>query len=170
MLKISIHAPLQGATCKYMGFSQTKKISIHAPLQGATWNKNLLEHTFINFNPRSLAGSDLLPCFNKPKFNNFNPRSLAGSDTIILFRLMKKEQFQSTLPCRERHKKKNEGSNTHTISIHAPLQGATCWKRRKSCRWHISIHAPLQGATAILLFNLPDNKNFNPRSLAGSDT
>ena len=40
---ISIHALLWSATCKYMGFAQTKDISIHALLWSATPYKSIVE-------------------------------------------------------------------------------------------------------------------------------
>ena len=75
--KISIHAPVKGATTKITDASgKVLWISIHAPVKGATLSAfpNLLSPN--NFNPRSREGSDAT-----------NTR--AGHGVLI---------FQSTLP------------------------------------------------------------------------
>jgi len=105
---------------------------------------------------------------------------------------LKWEIFQSTLPCGERLYGTIGVDFGGTISIHAPLRGATitvdnkhspislfqstlpCGERPDtgiqppvSC-CIISIHAPLRGAT-LISGQIAIFANFNPRSPAGSD-
>jgi len=82
---------------------ECKIISIHAPLQGATFCK-LYTGVFRSY---------------------FNPRSLAGSDRDKRIDELLQKRFQSTLPCRERLDLTGYLRISVTISIHAPLQGAT---------------------------------------------
>ena len=119
----------------------------------------------------------------------FNPRSHEGSDAITAQELPRLDEFQSTLPRRERHvrplrcvvvkiyfnPRSHEGSdirnsrNLH-ISIHAPTKGATP-NASAICRisFSISIHAPTKGATFRAWKFFQDHEYFNPRSHEGSD-
>ena len=58
-LKVSIHAPVKGAT----NFDHIKKsieiVSIHAPVKGATDNKSNFGELLSCFNPRTRKGCDL---------------------------------------------------------------------------------------------------------------
>ena len=101
-------------------------ISIHAPAKGATISPQTQIIGGCDFNPRSREGSDqlfvpILPCsahyFNPRSregsdqmhrlrfchYRYFNPRSREGSDTAVSDIPRPTEQFQSTLPRRERH-------------------------------------------------------------------
>ena len=144
---ISIHAPVKGATrhagrrcCRtgyfnprsregsdgYMtGITQNVGISIHAPAKGAT----------------ARTGKDFF------RYGYFNPRSREGSDRLI-FRLKEIiQEFQSTLPRRERLKTVYLDRWCNRISIHAPAKGAT---RAGVGWWFACVY-------------------FNPRSREGSD-
>ena len=55
----------------------------------------------------------------------FNPRPRAGGDAPILFRTFSK----------------------NTVSIHAPVRGATIRSSRSDPYSSVSIHAPVRGAT-----------------------
>ena len=56
--KISIHAPVKGATVTMIITSSSTNISIHAPVKGATLLTTANQSTNLNFNPRSREGSD----------------------------------------------------------------------------------------------------------------
>ena len=58
---------------------------------------------------------------------------------------------------------------TITISIHAPVKGATRHGWRISSTQVISIHAPVKGATHVVLVLVQGQLDFNPRSREGSD-
>ncbi len=126
---ISIHAPAKGATDCYITGVKEGTISIHAPAKGATINFLQLTYTvftfqstlprrerhncwrcrksfFMHFNPRSREGSDLLVRCNSRTSDDFNPRSREGSDFRVLFASTDAELFQSTLPRRERRKRR----------------------------------------------------------------
>ena len=56
-----------------------------------------------------------------------------------------------------------------TISIHAPVKGATLKNYRTAGEAGISIHAPVKGATISVSKKIVALSNFNPRSREGSD-
>ena len=56
-----------------------------------------------------------------------------------------------------------------SISIHAPVWGATCENSNKQKKVIISIHAPVWGATLDLKKCFYDISYFNSRSRVGSD-
>ena len=57
--RISIHAPVKGATPVWQIPRVSRWISIHAPVKGATLTMAAHTATQSNFNPRSREGSDL---------------------------------------------------------------------------------------------------------------
>ena len=79
---ISIHAPAKGATFIFAKSRRGFSISIHAPAKGATGTEFTQIKKEKDFNPRSREGSDYI---DQSAGNGFN-------------------EFQSTLPRRERHK------------------------------------------------------------------
>ena len=76
------------------------------------------------FNPRPREGSDPTLSFLGSTLRNFNPRPREGSDF---------HQYSESDP--------------KTISIHAPVKGATNWTNERLFSQNISIHAPVKGAT-----------------------
>ena len=82
--KISIHAPVKGATTKPEYQPKDTKISIHAPVKGATTEAVRILQELPNFNPRSREGSDYLDRLWKWGWFYFNPRSREGSDGRLL--------------------------------------------------------------------------------------
>jgi len=56
-------------------------------------------------------------------------------------------RFQSTRPCGARHGQDCYLSDSLTVSIHAPVRGATTQPHLKIQSFKVSIHAPVQGAT-----------------------
>ena len=61
--------------------------------------------------------------------------------------------FQFTLPCGERHTFIENGTLAISISIHAPVWGATSMYKVKPYNIDISIHAPVWGATSSAAFS-----------------
>jgi len=77
----------------------------------------------------------------------FNPRTPAGCDIMSASGLMQNVRFQSTHPCGVRLKKALRYALTISVSIHAPLRGATGSHYRE----------------------VQTNQSFNPRTPAGCD-
>ena len=61
------------------------------------------------------------------------------------------------------------GNGYGTISIHAPVKGATHPVQRQAHTKGISIHAPVKGATGHGYAHAAAHAHFNPRSREGSD-
>ena len=146
--KVSIHAPLRGATEIPLAEFEFWPVSIHAPLRGATHADCTISVGNGSFNPRTPAGCDCNSCL---------PHTKNG-------------KFQSTHPCGVRHVTTEEVQTMAAVSIHAPLRGATimllitiltqrCFNPRtpagcdilstpmRLVSEEVSIHAPLRGAT-----------------------
>ena len=124
LLIISIHAPVRGATTVVPEPEPTPQISIHAPVRGATFFDGFFILFFLDFNPRSREGSDDNRFIHFTRGTDFNPRSREGSDyTCVLSPVC----FLNFNP------RSREGSDDRsargvkimTISIHAPVRGAT---------------------------------------------
>ena len=84
LVKISIHAPTNGATPSICRVSNNIScISIHAPTNGATERKYLGRHITLYFNPRSDERSDWNNSYICAQGEHFNPRSDERSDADI---------------------------------------------------------------------------------------
>ena len=120
---VSIHAPVRGATYIIMVFAQLERVSIHAPVRGATvkfYHRKEINAVSIHAPVRGATAmrsgqikpakfQSTLPCGERPRTRRsgrsmvcFNPRSRAGSDAA--------SSISVILP---------------TVSIHAPVRGAT---------------------------------------------
>ena len=124
----------------------TLKISIHAPVKGATLCIRNHTSSETDFNPRSREGSDASQKDYLGQYQNFNPRSREGSDNY--------ERRQALLrgisihaPVKGATNLSSNGFEPFIISIHAPVKGATgaLWASYTDLK--ISIHAPVKGAT-----------------------
>ena len=121
-------------------------ISIHAPTNGAT-HRILRRRMHWKFQstlrrterPRYLQ-QQICRC-------HFNPRSDERSDPLL----------------------SSSKNSIHSISIHAPTNGATIYSLMMRLKELISIHAPTNGATNTSLTNRGKHTNFNPRSDERSD-
>ena len=82
LTKISIHAPVKGATWQQVYNSTTKQyISIHAPVKGATRGISSQRTSAKNFNPRTREGCDLyFKIVSRKQIGDFNPRTREGCD------------------------------------------------------------------------------------------
>ena len=99
------------------------------------------------FNSRPRAGGDLPASGRRCVCKCFNSRPRAGGD-FCRSRCLAYQTFQFTPPCRGRLSAIAKRRNGHTVSIHAPVQGATSNWRKGELLGRVSIHAPVQGATA----------------------
>ncbi len=188
---ISIHAPVKGATTRKRYGLHNQRISIHAPVKGATKRTDtiLLRVVFQSTHPwrvrrarfwqqaRQFRISIHAPVKGatcrvfKTDFRSFyfNPRTREGCDEIQ----WKKQQmvfwFQSTHPWRVRRYSFSSFINPISISIHAPVKGAT-WRSCRQCKCRrISIHAPVKGATQHSHSAYCHQDYFNPRTREGCD-
>ena len=55
------------------------------------------------------------------------------------------------------------------VSIHAPVKGATRPVKRLRPVKHVSIHAPVKGATTSVSSSIWQHTRFNPRTREGCD-
>ena len=122
-------------------------ISIHAPVKGATQRLSYFVVLQVHFNPRTCERCDsfgfliifITISFQSThlwKVRHWRKENQQGSAT-----------FQSTHLWKVRRGICCEDKNAETISIHAPVKGATifCWRSLTGAI--ISIHAPVKGAT-----------------------
>ena len=146
-LRISIHAPVKGATREEDAERKAELISIHAPVKGATRITLVVKPHLPDFNPRSREGSDARPSGPGAGHADFNPRSREGSDVGLETTMRWYRYFNP---------RSREGSDLRSyryqlplsISIHAPVKGATALGINSLPFKAISIHAPVKGATA----------------------
>ena len=115
---------MKGATTELETLSQAQKISIHAPVKGATKYERMANDGIIYFNPRSREGSDLRGRTTYRCTDYFNPRSREGSDILGGYKMSKK--FISIhAPVKGATKPRRAKAMKNDISIHAPVKGAT---------------------------------------------
>ena len=120
-------------------------------------------------------GATILPSLKHPQGASFNPRSHVGSDGIAVdehqgerfqstlpcgerrvnrWSCVRRNRFQSTLPCGERLISDEHKNSVSSVSIHAPMWGATNDPRFWAMTKNVSIHAPMWGATGNLFSNI----------------
>ena len=101
-------------------------VSIHAPVWGATKVPALPRGDFC-FNPRTRVGCDLSTSGWSACKRCFNPRTRVGCDQAVL-----------------------ELDAKSSVSIHAPVWGATVAVCPELVWSDVSIHAPVWGATSLI--------------------
>ena len=101
---------------------------------------------------------------------SFNPRARTGRDLHCINAATVQMTFQSTRPYRARHTGTGTGDKDLTVSIHAPVQGATAGQVGAIDHLPVSIHAPVQGATAQASARRKGISGFNPRARTGRDS
>ena len=122
------------------------------------------------FNPRTPAGCDLYPLSSILLRLRFNPRTPAGCDLPLCLGTLAPAMFQSTHPCGVRQYARyllasaDKFQSTHPCGVRPALLLPT------GCRHSVSIHAPLRGATQAVLYLFEAAHCFNPRTPAGCDT
>ena len=99
-------------------------ISIHAPVKGATSASLIIPKDNKNFNPRTREGCDPRAFDHPARSRYFNPRTREGCDMVV------DNQGSPTSYFNPRTRegcdwKSREKKGTTTISIHAPVKGAT---------------------------------------------
>ena len=105
---ISIHAPTKGATETTLSTLRLSVISIHAPTKGATRYRPVSRECQCNFNPRSHEGSDCGLFFISSRSCSISIHAPTKGATIFpAALLLERQQFQSTLPRRERRSDKD---------------------------------------------------------------
>ena len=124
--------------------SQLVIVSIHAPVRGATIFCITLR-TIGGFNPRTRTGCD--SCYNCSSpglwFQSTHPYGVRRHQIHAPYVSC---QFQSTHPYGVRQQQYVSGCVV-TVSIHAPVRGATGEKDGGAKGDNVSIHAPVRGAT-----------------------
>ncbi len=189
---VSIHAPVQGATGGTSKRDQLRRVSIHAPVQGATCFVNVQIDIWVQFQSTRpcrarrvyvpvvvcihfvsihapVQGATQLQPQARAPTASFNPRARAGRDQHSASTRQLRRGFQSTRPCRARLGVRAMSAGWSSVSIHAPVQGATTQKMRPNSPKSVSIHAPVQGATNIVPLHVNCAQGFNPRARAGRD-
>ncbi len=144
---VSIHAPVWGATVYDVLANLRSIVSIHAPVWGATirWSAGRYLRGFQSTPP---YGERLArPRPQSKGSSRFNPRPRMGSDPTQPFAVQTKPTFQSTPPYGERLSLAGKNAFASTVSIHAPV-------------W---------GATMVLPVRCNSMSSFNPRPRMGSD-
>jgi len=118
--------PRTPAGCDFLSdrFIFRHRVSIHAPLRGATWMGHADEKMILSFNPRTPAGCDILQTEQTAYTISFNPRTPAGCDETCQAPTTAIPSFNPRTPagcdiCLLRH------TGRISVSIHAPLRGAT---------------------------------------------
>ena len=170
---------------------QLTKFQLTLPMKGATRFQDVRKCTCPYFNSRSHEGSDISLSVHLWLVRYFNSRSHEGSDVSAQGNALEEDQFQFTLPWRERHDDSIVMASgiwfqftlpwrerlapcfaqfdIVLISIHAPMKGATRYIPKLLPNRHISIHAPMKGATFRFICYVDLWWYFNSRSHEGSD-
>ena len=92
-------------------------------------------------------GCDRITYHGKVRNYSFNPRTRVGCDALAAVR-WRIFLFQSTHPCGVRPAN-TANAAIQTVSIHAPVWGATSSYDNSIPYDYVSIHAPVWGATSI---------------------
>ena len=108
----------------------------------------------MHFNPRTHVGCDVSSTFIKTSWFLFQSTHPCGVRQRLLFDIPIVAPFQSTHPCGVRRYSGLISFKHLLISIHAPMWGATKFKRQHVHVLAISIHAPMWGATGLADFIL----------------
>ena len=113
-------------------------------------------------------GATILPSLKHPQGASFNPRSHVGSDGIAVDE-HQGERFQSTLPCGERRVNRWSCVRRNRFQSTLPCGERLISDEHKNSVSSVSIHAPMWGATARHTLVCSGRGGFNPRSHVGSD-
>ena len=119
---VSIHAPVWGATATQAAIRAGYSVSIHAPVWGATKNRLQVNASglFQSTHPCGVRLSDMIIIGFAVRFN---PRTRVGCDAWQSV-CANVNRFQSTHPCGVRLIQATRPT-TRKVSIHAPVWGAT---------------------------------------------
>ena len=171
VLGISIHAPMKGATALS---TKSTIVTIYFNPRTREGCDLVLTQTvcqlklFQSTHPWRVRLEETIWAENRLKISIHAPvkGATTGLSKIMLILLL----FQSTHPWRVRR------TGSHRQCKHQEFQSTHPWRVRREfylvyhlCYISISIHAPLKGATKTLLSNIKDFFNFNPRTPEGCD-
>ena len=122
------------------------KISIHAPMWGATLVLTLLSNPLV-FQSTHPCGVRQVNFVSQWQQRHFNPRTHVGCDNGLHRWRFSQSYFnpRTHVGCDHAPLKKDGGIS---ISIHAPMWGATALILHILLAKQISIHAPMWGATS----------------------
>ncbi len=130
------------------------RVSIHAPVEGATSSSGNPRRKFRSFNPRPRGGGDLAEDegITLPDMFQSTP-PWRGRQVKFLTKLML-AKFQSTPPWRGRRESPDRWYQNFTFQSTPPWRGRRGWLycRHRGCQ--VSIHAPVEGATKVYLMML----------------
>ena len=167
---------MRGATIKSCMWVPILYVSIHAPVRGATSVQNRKTNEWMFQFTLPCGERHFFDFIRKEVILCFNSRSRAGSDIVGTNPSVTHASFQFTLPCGERRPLFRFPPNMESVSIHAPVRGATrilvrlllgvlfqftlpCGERpvlrcAASLSANVSIHAPVRGATRLRFLRL----------------
>ncbi len=143
---VSIHTPVQGATCLKKDQDHQNLFQSTLPYRERPGSASRSCGTLC-FNPHSRTGSDRVWRHVVDDDLSFNPHSRTGSDihthdnpdqtSVSIHTPVQGATMNDLICARLRH-----------VSIHTPVQGATTMNDLICARLrHVSIHTPVQGAT-----------------------
>ncbi len=167
-VRVSIHAPVRGATVLEAEGSVELQVSIHAPVRGATTSESP---------GRTRAGVSIHAPVRGATRSSCRPAGLSRVSIHAPVRGATREErcsrparrFQSTRPCGARRIFRLSHVVARVVSIHAPVRGATAVLLYVVTHERVSIHAPVRGATHTHCNEQPLSHSFNPRARAGRD-
>ncbi len=145
--EVSTHAPTQGATELVRRWSDAGGVSTHAHTQGATSSRSGCSGAWPSFNPRAHAGRDL----------------------SIELALRQMRLFQPTRPRRARHWRGARHGSPDVFQPTRPRRARLGRRRHEFIDHSVSTHAPTQGATKVEDAFCAVFACFNPRAHAGRD-
>ncbi len=150
------------------GSGEQDHVSIHAPLRGATDEHSAGPPTLNVFQSTRPCGARPAVCSTSTTSAKFQSTRPCGARPRCASRPTTSAGFNPRAPA-GRDVENNHRVTTETVSIHAPLRGATHRRCRQRQKDAVSIHAPLRGATNLIAWHNPNLRGFNPRAPAGRD-
>ena len=101
-MDISIHAPAKGATATWWSVFRRRQFQSTLPRRERRHPNRGKSAAICDFNPRSREGSDSIPR-PAPAHPSISIHAPAKGATAIVRLYLRTQEFQSTLPRRERH-------------------------------------------------------------------
>ena len=122
---VSIHAPLRGATSKEVAYMLPLEAFQSTHPCGVRLSVARITRIIVEFQSTHPCGVRLQSHFNSSFFWTFQSTHPCGVRPCRLARHGRDLQFQSTHPCGVRPQFEIAGDFEYSVSIHAPLRGAT---------------------------------------------
>jgi len=166
--EVSIHAPLRGATgfktlcLREMQFQSTRPCGARPrPCRWCCWGSS--------FNPRAPAGRDLVPESPQNALLLFQSTRPCGARRVPHRHDILSAPFQSTRPCGARLQKWIPRPPPSQFQSTRPCGARPGGSKTAALLVTVSIHAPLRGATSTSARTRGTTTGFNPRAPAGRD-